>query len=177
MRRNWVTLAFLPGWLALALSAGCFNPRIQSGGFACDPSLPQPCPVGFRCVDHLCVDHAGLPGTGGNGPSDTHDLGGADASAGGGADMAAPGAADMSHPVADMAKPPADMTQPPPPDMAKPVTCAHDKCTTGDPLKKSCDPCVTQICAADSACCSSTLFGWDDICVEEVSSVCGLSCP
>src|SRR5262249_28620560 len=58
---------------------------------------------------------------------------------------------------------------PPPPPM-----CAHSLCTTGTRLTSGCDPCVTQICAADSFCCRSS---WDSICVGEVSSICGQTCP
>ena len=29
--------------------AGCFNPEIADGGFACDPNDPQPCPGGYFC--------------------------------------------------------------------------------------------------------------------------------
>jgi hypothetical protein len=32
---------------------------------------------------------------------------------------------------------------------------------------------VTQICASDPYCCSTS---WDSTCVSEVSTVCGLSC-
>jgi hypothetical protein len=53
-------------------------------------------------------------------------------------------------------------------------TCSHNKCTAGAKLVKTCDPCVTQICNADSYCCNTQ---WDSICVGEVSSVCGASCP
>jgi subtilisin-like proprotein convertase family protein len=60
---------------------------------------------------------------------------------------------------------------PPPPP---PPTCAHGICTTGAKLTSGCDPCVTQICAADSFCCASS---WDSICVGEVSSICGQTCP
>jgi hypothetical protein len=52
--------------------------------------------------------------------------------------------------------------------------CAHAICTTGTKLTSGCDPCVTQICAADSFCCTTT---WDSVCVGEVTSVCGKSCP
>jgi vibriolysin len=55
-----------------------------------------------------------------------------------------------------------------------PTGCAHDKCTVGGALTSGCDPCVTSICAVDSFCCSTS---WDSLCVGEVSSVCGLSCP
>jgi hypothetical protein len=51
--------------------------------------------------------------------------------------------------------------------------CAHDKCYSGDPLLSGCDPCVAQICAVDSTCCTS---GWTQQCVDKVTSVCGLSC-
>ncbi len=53
-------------------------------------------------------------------------------------------------------------------------TCAHALCTAGGNLTSGCDPCVTQICAVDSYCCSTA---WDSICVGEVGSVCGNSCP
>ncbi len=53
-------------------------------------------------------------------------------------------------------------------------SCAHDKCTSGSALTSGCDSCVTSICAADSYCCTTS---WDSICVGEVSSVCGLTCP
>lgn len=51
--------------------------------------------------------------------------------------------------------------------------CSHNKCTTGIALVSGCEPCVTQICAVDSFCCTTS---WDSICVGEVGSVCGLSC-
>ena len=52
-------------------------------------------------------------------------------------------------------------------------TCAHSLCTQGGPLVSGCDPCVTQICQSDSFCCST---GWDNICVDEVASICGCGC-
>ncbi|HKA89227.1 MAG TPA: hypothetical protein VKE22_16285, partial [Haliangiales bacterium] len=51
-------------------------------------------------------------------------------------------------------------------------TCAHGLCTTGAKLTSGCDPCVTQICARDAYCCQSA---WDNICVSEVSTICGLN--
>lgn len=63
--------------------------------------------------------------------------------------------------------------QPAPPPPPPPGQCAHDKCALGEKLAASCDPCVAQICAADSFCCQSS---WDGYCVEEVASICGLSC-
>jgi hypothetical protein len=54
--------------------------------------------------------------------------------------------------------------------------CAHDLCVTGVSLDPTCDPCVASICGVDPFCCDS--FGsWDSICVGEVSSVCGQTCP
>ncbi|MCK6589040.1 MAG: M57 family metalloprotease [Polyangiaceae bacterium] len=61
--------------------------------------------------------------------------------------------------------------QPPPPP--PPAQCAHDKCISGSALTSGCDACVTQICAADPYCCSTS---WDSQCVQEVNSICGLSC-
>jgi hypothetical protein len=54
--------------------------------------------------------------------------------------------------------------------------CAHDKCVEGGPLSSGCDgdPCTTAICAVDPFCCS---LGWDNICVQEVDSICGETCP
>ncbi len=48
--------------------------------------------------------------------------------------------------------------------------CAHDPCEEGAALNAACDPCVADICQADSFCCD---FEWDETCVEEVQSVCG----
>jgi len=53
-------------------------------------------------------------------------------------------------------------------------TCSHSLCSTGGVLTSGCDSCVTSICAVDSYCCSTA---WDSICVGEVSSVCGQTCP
>ena len=51
---------------------------------------------------------------------------------------------------------------------------AHDLCVTGDPLDPTTDECVAAICAVDSSCC--TLI-WNQVCVGEVSSICGGWCP
>ncbi len=51
--------------------------------------------------------------------------------------------------------------------------CAHDKCETGIALSP-CDPCVAEICQADSFCCDTA---WDGRCVGEVLSVCAIACP
>jgi hypothetical protein len=57
--------------------------------------------------------------------------------------------------------------------------CAHSQCTEGVALTPQCDDppitvsCVNAICAADSFCCSN---GWDNLCVDQVASVCGYNC-
>ncbi len=51
--------------------------------------------------------------------------------------------------------------------------CPHDLCTTGDPLAESCSACAADVCAEDPVCCQTT---WDSICVDEVTSICGMSC-
>jgi len=66
-----------------------------------------------------------------------------------------------------------DGTEPPPPPPPPPGMCAHEICSTGSKLESGCDPCVTKICAQDGFCCSNS---WDSICVNEVSSICGLTC-
>ena len=55
--------------------------------------------------------------------------------------------------------------------------CEHDMCLEGPPLDDTpgvCDPCVADICAADAYCCSVDGW-WDNVCVEMVSTVCGLT--
>ena len=44
---------------------------------------------------------------------------------------------------------------------------------TGTPLMTTCDLCVQVICSADPYCCSTS---WDNMCVSQVTTVCGLSC-
>jgi len=51
--------------------------------------------------------------------------------------------------------------------------CAHDTCEVGGPLEPTCNPCVATVCAQDAFCCKG---GWDDICVREAESLCGLDC-
>jgi hypothetical protein len=53
------------------------------------------------------------------------------------------------------------------------ASCAHNVCVTGVALESGCSQCVTDICAYDSWCCSTT---WDSICVGYVPSICGTSC-
>jgi len=52
--------------------------------------------------------------------------------------------------------------------------CAHLVCDAGVLLDPACDPCVALICVADPFCCANS---WDGLCVGEVNSVCGLTCP
>ncbi len=57
--------------------------------------------------------------------------------------------------------------------------CPHAPCSSGPsstPFNQGCDSpgsCVQQVCSQDSYCCD---YDWDSICVNAVSSVCGLSC-
>lgn len=56
-------------------------------------------------------------------------------------------------------------------------TCGHSLCTTGASLLNYCDStkanCVSSICAVDPYCCSTA---WDDICMDQVESVCSKNC-
>ena len=53
--------------------------------------------------------------------------------------------------------------------------CAHDMCTTGDPLDPTCDPCANNVCAYVPYCCE---IQWDDIGASEVGSYCSSpTCP
>ena len=52
-------------------------------------------------------------------------------------------------------------------------SCAHPICSTGAELDDACDPCASEVCAADSYCCTNA---WDSVCVGEVASVCHQSC-
>jgi hypothetical protein len=42
-------------WLVCAGLAGCYDPRIVDGGFACSPRDAVPCPSGFVCRARRCV--------------------------------------------------------------------------------------------------------------------------
>lgn len=56
-------------------------------------------------------------------------------------------------------------------------SCQHTLCSAGVALAPACDAadanCVSTICGADPYCCNGW---WDDICIGEVSSLCGKSC-
>lgn len=53
------------------------------------------------------------------------------------------------------------------------TVCSHSLCTQGTPLETSCDPCVTAVCAADPYCCNNT---WDQRCIDESQTTCGIAC-
>ncbi|MBX7083151.1 MAG: hypothetical protein K1X88_28350 [Nannocystaceae bacterium] len=54
-------------------------------------------------------------------------------------------------------------------------SCSHTPCTTGSNLVSGCDPggCVETVCLNDSYCCDTA---WDDLCVGEVATYCGVTC-
>ena len=59
--------------------------------------------------------------------------------------------------------------------------CSHTVCATGPALPTNCtdeaqggSTCAAQVCAQDSFCCQSN---WDETCVGEAESICGLDCP
>ncbi|KAJ3308410.1 hypothetical protein HDV04_001324 [Boothiomyces sp. JEL0838] len=64
-------------------------------------------------------------------------------------------------------------SKPTPTPTQAPSACAHDICVTGSKLKASCDPCAAQIIDQDSYCGKTK---WDSQCVDEVYSICGISC-
>jgi hypothetical protein len=70
--------------------------------------------------------------------------------------------------------PPPDAGPPPPPPDAGGGSCSHAICSTGGALTPDCDPCAGQVCGQDPYCCSTQ---WDSICVGEVGSICGQTCP
>jgi hypothetical protein len=99
--------------------AGCFNPEIADGGFACDPNDPQPCPEGYFCRNlsgaFLCA--RGFASVGGGqdlGMSRGDGGGGVGGGGGGGAgdvDLAMPpGPADLATVPPDLSPPPNNCT-------------------------------------------------------------------
>jgi hypothetical protein len=162
------------GLLIVPLSimlAGCFNPNIKNGGFACDPTQSPACPSGFVCVNNRCMNAVGASGdlglgnggVGGNG-GDSFDL------------SAAPDDLSRTHHMRDFATGGGGFGGGGGGGGGGSGggSCAHAICTSGTRLQSSCDPCVTQICAMDAYCCNTR---WDSSCVGEVSSICGQSCP
>jgi len=58
----------------------------------------------------------------------------------------------------------------------EPETCAHDVCSAGAALSRTCKQgnfCAGLICLQDPSCCSIT---WDARCLQEVDRVCGIEC-
>jgi hypothetical protein len=152
------------------VGAGCFNPSIRDGGFACTNTADGQCPDGYYCVNGRCQSN----------PNPVTQIPSYDFS------MAAP-AVDMSMPqqmtskdmahsaMADMSKPTmtVDMAKPVVPDMTMPVnTCAHKICRSGAALDPSCDPCVNAVCKKDKYCCE---VEWDSLCVGDTDTYCSAS--
>ncbi len=65
--------------------------------------------------------------------------------------------------------------EPEPEPDPEPSACPHDICEEGEALTTSnCpDTCAAQICEADAFCCNNT---WDNLCVEQVETVCNQEC-
>lgn len=49
-------------------------------------------------------------------------------------------------------------------------TCNHDVCDEGAALGATCDTCAADVCDVDPYCCTTA---WDDVCVDEATSICG----
>ena len=160
-----------------ALAAGCYGPKLRNFGFSCDPQAVKPCPDGSFCNNGFCDDGSGgvPPGTGGNGGDDMAmgNGGGGGGGAGGGGggggtvnDMAMSTVHDMAMSTPDMAKPA---------DMVVVSACAHDECTSGGKLTKTCSACANAVCTNDPYCCSTT---WDSFCISDVNTYCTTkTCP
>jgi hypothetical protein len=70
----------------------------------------------------------------------------------------------------------AEVANPDPPPAPDPVenACAHEICEQGVKLDPTCsDACVAQVCGADAFCCNNE---WDNLCVDQVKSVCNIDC-
>ena len=172
----------LQGMLMLAAlaAAGCYSPKLKNFGFACDVNAPNSCPNGFFCNSGYCDDGSGgTPPGGGNNNDDMAMSGGAGGGGGGGTGGSGGGGTggmggggggmtqDMAQSVQDMAHST--------PDMVVVSSCAHDECTTGAALDKTCSACATAVCKKDSVCCNTK---WDSICVSEVNDYCTTkTCP
>ena len=172
--------AMVQGGLTLAMAlvvAACYHPKLTNFGFACDSQAPKPCPDGYFCNQGFCDDGAGgtPPGsTGGNGSDDMAMSSGGGGGGGGGGGA---GDQDLSMAPQDMAKASPDLAHALP-DMVVVSSCAHDECTTGVRLSKTCSACATAVCNKDSTCCTSSSIGWDSLCVSEVNQYCTTkTCP
>jgi hypothetical protein len=58
-----------------ALSGGCYDPKITSGGLTCAPPPAKACPEGFTCSGTVCVTEGTAPATGGSGGGGTGGAG------------------------------------------------------------------------------------------------------
>lgn len=130
--------------------AACARPSQVSGAVSC--------PGGVACaVADLAVgDDAGSGGDG--------DL----AQPQSPADLSTAASSDLAQSIV------VDLAMPTAADLAMASSCAHPICATGVKLVSSCDPCATKVCTKDSYCCATS---WNSICVGEVGSVCGQTCP
>lgn len=131
--------------LGLSLvAAGCYDPQVKSGGFACSVNDPDPCPTGFQCVNGLCVDGNGNVGGNGGAGGSVGGNGGGDLAISRGDLASSTGNHDFGGHAGDMAgKPGADLaTQPA--DLAQPPMCKQ----SGD------------FCSKNSDCCSNDCI-WD----------------
>jgi hypothetical protein len=94
-----VTLVFV-----IFAAAGCFNPLVADGGFACDPDAATPCPTGYYCRNranqYVCT----------RSPTPTPPVTGGEDLAMSSGDMAGTAGSDMAG-------------QPPGGDMAIPANC------------------------------------------------------
>lgn len=107
--------------------AGCFNPTVKDGGFACSSTDTPPCPSGFFCVSGYCVKNPGQTVA----PADL-----AMASAPG--DLASSGGGGSDFSSSTM---PQDLAQPPGADLATPPMCG----ASNAPCSKAAD-CCSKVC-------------------------------
>jgi hypothetical protein len=54
-----------------------------------------------------------------------------------------------------------------------PLSCGHDECVAGQPLKGDCSPCTEAVCKVDPHCCCEE---WDSFCVSEALKLCTNPC-
>jgi hypothetical protein len=133
---------------------------------SCDPCVTEICAQDSYCCntlwDNICVGEVGsicgesCTGGGSSSSGGSGSSGGSTGSSGGGSGGSSSGASSSGSGGGGGIG-----------------SCKHDPCAAGAKLKKTCDACVTDICATDSYCCSVT---WDSICVSEVGSICGDTC-
>ncbi len=121
------------GVFVTASVAGCFNPQIADGGFACDPNQAQPCPDGYYCRDlsgaFLCTTNRSAATGGGDMATSSGGGGGGGGGTGGNGDMA------MSSGPKDMTMLPPDLT--PPPTNCTPADLLINEVQTGSSVSAS----------------------------------------